>query len=87
MEVDPTVVDVKLGHAAIRRYDNQPPPVPCNLCAGIPIPNLTSTYLGLSPVLHCVLIVKMLVGDFKQEKALVLVGAISMIVKSSRTFV
>ena len=47
--------------------------------------HITSTYCGLTPVKHSILNVKALVGAFNQEKALV--GAFSVIVKSSRTFV
>ena len=51
------------------------PPVPYDLCVGIPI----------SRLLPWVSVCLALVGAFNQEKALV--GAFSVIVKSSRTFV
>ena len=58
--------------------------VSCDLCVGIPISHTVCQHL-VSIVSECVFNVKVLVGDFNQEKALV--GAFSIIVISSRTFV
>ena len=54
------------------------PPVPYDLCVGVPWVNAR-----LAECLNSVLNVKALVGAFNQEKALV--GAFSVIVKSSCT--
>ena len=60
------------------------PPVLNDSCVGDPICNITSTYHGVSACLaYClnsVLNVKVLVGAFNQEKALV--GAFSVIVNT-----
>ena len=56
------------------------PPIPYDLCVGVPISRLR----GLMPIYHSVLNMKALVGAFNQEKALV--GALSVIVKTDGSF-
>ena len=58
------------------------PPVPYDFCAGVPISCLLT--VGSMPILHSVLNVKVLVGAFNQEKALV--GAFSVIMKTDGSF-
>ena len=61
-------------------------PVPYDLCVRVPISCLLTMFRRLfSLVVNIVLNVKALVGAFNQEKALV--GAFSVIVKSSQSFV